>query len=101
MALDTDRVETVTVDSYGTLVDPSAAERRLRERVENPEPVSTLWRMQSLMYTMVSNFVGAYQPFYEMNRDALQYALDVHGVDLPPEERDEILAVYHELDVFP
>lgn len=35
-----------------------------------------------------------------MNRDALQYALDVHGVDLPPAERDEILSTYHELDVF-
>lgn len=35
-----------------------------------------------------------------MNRDALQYALDAHGVDLSTEERDEILAVYHELDVF-
>jgi 2-haloacid dehalogenase len=35
-----------------------------------------------------------------MNRDALQYALDAHGIDLDPAERDAILAVYHELDVF-
>jgi 2-haloacid dehalogenase len=35
-----------------------------------------------------------------MNRDALQYALDVHGVEISTAERDEILAVYHELDVF-
>ena len=44
--------------------------------------------------------MDAYQPFDEMNRDALTYALAAHGVDLTPEERDEILAVYHELDVF-
>ena len=42
----------------------------------------------------------AYKPFYEINRDALQYALDAHGVALSVEERDQILAVYHELDVF-
>jgi 2-haloacid dehalogenase len=100
MSLDADRIETITVDSYGTLVDPSAAEKRLADRVDDPEPVSNLWRMQSIAYTMIANHTDAYQPFYEMNRDALQYALDTHGVDLSAEERDEILEVYHELDVF-
>ena len=100
MTFDADRVETVTVDSYGTLVDPSAAERALADRVEDPKPVSDLWRSRSLMYTMVGNAIDFYQPFYEMNRDALQYALDVHDVDLAADERDVILSVYHELDVF-
>jgi len=100
MPLDTDRVETITVDSYGTLVDPSAAETRLEALVDDPEPVSNRWRAQSIAYTMIANHVDAYQPFYEMNRDALQYALDANGVDLPPEDRDEILEVYHGLDVF-
>jgi hypothetical protein len=35
-----------------------------------------------------------------VNRDALTYALAAHGVDLPDAERDETLAVYHELEVF-
>ena len=76
------------------------AEMTLADRDGDPEPVSELWRARSLEYTFVANAVDAYQPFYEMNRDALQYALDAHGVDLATEERDEILAVYHELDVF-
>lgn len=100
MTFDPERVETVTVDSYGTLVDPSAAERALADRVEDPESVSNLWRSRSLMYTMVGNAIDFYQPFYEMNRDALQYALDTYGVDLDSEERDAILEVYHDLDVF-
>jgi len=100
MPFDPDAVTTVTFDSYSTLVDVDAAERALEARVDDPEPVSKLWRARSLEYTFVANHVDAYQPFYEMNRDALQYALDAHGVDLPPDERDEILAVYHELDVF-
>ncbi|WP_134671596.1 haloacid dehalogenase type II [Halorussus marinus] len=100
MTFDSDAVRTVTFDSYSTLVDVDAAERALDARVEDPEPVSKLWRSRSLEYTFVANHVDAYQPFYKMNRDALQYALDAHGVDLPPDERDEILAVYHELDVF-
>ncbi|MFB6167597.1 MAG: haloacid dehalogenase type II [Haloferacaceae archaeon] len=100
MSLDTDRVETVTVDSYGTLVDPRAADRALAERVDEPEPISRLWRSRSLTYTMVGNVVGFYQPFYEMNRDALEFALAAHGVDLPSEEVDEVLSVYLDLDAF-
>lgn len=93
-------VTTVTFDSYSTLVDVDAAEKALRARVDDPEPVSKLWRARSLEYTFVANHIDEYQPFYEMNRDALQYALDVHDVDIAPGDRDEILAVYHELDVF-
>jgi len=100
MALDADRVSTVTFDSYSTLVDVEAAEAALADRVEDPEPVSRLWRSRSLTYTFVANAIDAYQPFYEMNRDALTYALAAHGVDLAAAERDEILAVYHELEVF-
>lgn len=100
MGFDAEQVSTVTFDSYSTLVDVDAAEKALADRVDEPEPVSKLWRSRSLAYTFVSNAIDAYQPFYEMNRDALQHALDAHGVDLATEERDEILAVYHELDVF-
>ena len=100
MSFDADRVRTVTFDSYSTLVDVDAAEQALADRVPEPEPVSRLWRSRSLAYTFVANQVDAYQPFYEMNRDALSYALAAHGVDVTTEERDAILAVYHELDVF-
>ncbi|MFB6196622.1 MAG: haloacid dehalogenase type II [Haloplanus sp.] len=100
MPFDPDRVSTVTFDSYSTLVDVEAAEAALADRVADPEPVSRLWRSRSLAYTFVANQTDAYQPFYEMNRDALQYALEAHGVGLSPDERDDILAVYHELDVF-
>jgi len=100
MSFDPDRVTTVTFDSYSTIVDVDSAERALADRVEDPEPISTLWRTRSLTYTFLANFLDAYKPFYELNRDALTYALSVHGVDLSPAERDEILSVYHELDAF-
>jgi len=100
MSFDPQRVSTVTFDSYSTLVDVDAAEKALADRVSDPEPVSRLWRSRSLQYTMVANFVDAYEAFYEVNRDALQYALDATGANISTTERDEILAVYHELDVF-
>ena len=101
MTFDTDAVSTLTFDSYSTLVDVDAAEKALAARVEDPEPVSKLWRSRSIEYTLVSNHIDAYQTFYEMNRDALAYALDAHSVDITETKREEILSVYHELDVFP
>ena len=90
----------VTFDSYSTLVDVDSVERALADRVDDPEPVSRLWRARSLEYTLVANHLDAYQPFYEMNRDALTYALAAHDADVSDEEREEILSTYHELDVF-
>ncbi len=100
MSFDADRVTTVTFDSYSTLVDVDAAERALGEYTDDPASVSSLWRTRSLEYSIVSNHIDAYKPFYEMNRDGLQYALDAHDLDVTEDERDEILSVYHELDVF-
>ena len=100
MAFDPRRVTTVTFDSYSTIVDVDAAESALAEHVDDPQSVSTLWRARSMEYTFVSNHIDAYQPFYEMNRDALQYALDSFGADVSTAERDEILSVYHGLSAF-
>ena len=100
MPFDPSRVSTITVDSYSTLVDVDSVEEALRERVEDPEAVSRLWRSRSLEYTMVANHLDEYQPFFEMNRDALEYALDAHDVDISTDERDEILDTYHDLEVF-
>ncbi|MFW5973901.1 MAG: haloacid dehalogenase type II [Natrialbaceae archaeon] len=100
MPLDTEAIETITVDSYGTLVDPSAATDALEGRVENPVDVSDLWRSRSLTYAMVGNAIDRYQDFYQMNRDGLAYALAAHGYDLPEGTVSEILSVYHELDPF-
>ena len=100
MAFDPDRVSTITFDSYSTIVDVDAVEAALAAHVDDPEPVSLLWRARSLEYTFVANQTDAYQPFYEMNRDALEHALAAHGVDLTEDEREAILETYHDLDVF-
>ena len=101
MEFDPDRVTTVTFDSYSTLLDVESTAGALEPYADDPEPIATLWRSRSLEYAMVSNFVDAYDTFYEMNRDALTHALAVHGIDLSGDEIDDVLAVYHELDVFP
>jgi 2-haloacid dehalogenase len=102
MSFDPDRVETLTFDSYGTLVDVAAVEAALAnvDGVTDPEPVSNHWRSRSLLYTMVANAIDAYQPFYELNRAALTHALAAHGIETTPAEREAVLETYHDLDVF-
>ncbi|WP_306055025.1 haloacid dehalogenase type II [Natronococcus wangiae] len=102
MALDPDAVSTVTFDSYSTLVDVDAVEGALEAHtaLEDPEPVSRTWRARSMQYTLVANHLDEYETFYEINRDALAYALAAHDVECSDEEREEILAAYHDLEVF-
>lgn len=100
MSIDPSGVSTVTFDSYSTIVDVDTTTGPLAEYADKPDRVAATWRLVSLMFTMAANDVDAYQPFYEMNRDALAYALEAHGIDVDAETREEILGVYMDLDVF-
>lgn len=100
MALDPERAEAIAFDSYGTIVDVNTVQEPLSEYVDEPELVAQLWRERSLAYAMVGNAIEEYDSFYEMNRTALRYALDVAGVELGEDEREEILSTYNDLAVF-
>ena len=102
MSFDPDAVETIAFDSYGTLVDVAGVTEPLSEYVDDRDPklVAKLWRERSLSYAMVGNAIEEYDSFYEMNRHALQYALETAGIDVDEDEREEILSTYHDLPVF-
>ena len=100
-----DEIETVTVDSYTTLVDVDAQEDALEEYVddlEDPASVSQRWRSKYIEYSIVANDVEEYRPFHELIDLGLRYALEAHGHDVAPEVRETIRrTVYEErLSVF-
>ncbi|SFC18954.1 2-haloacid dehalogenase [Halobiforma haloterrestris] len=104
MSFDPDRVTTVTFDSYSTLVDVDSVETALVDHeavadVDTPS-VSNTWRQRAMEYTLVGNALDRYESFYEVNRRALEYALAVHGIETTPDDRAEILSVYHDLEPF-
>lgn len=100
MTFDSDAVETIAFDSYGTLVDVSSVEDALSAYVDDAEVVARLWRERSLQYAMVGNAIDEYDSFFELIRHALTYALDAHGIDLDEQEREDVLSAYDDLDVF-
>lgn len=104
MAVDPEQVETITFDSFTTLVDVhSTTTRALSEYVDDPETVAdvaSLWRFRAVEYRMVCNAVEPYETYYETTRHALEYALAVHDVDLPKDDVEDIASRFRELDVF-
>jgi 2-haloacid dehalogenase len=100
-AFDSEPVETLTLDSFTTLVDVHGPTREaLAEHVEDPDAVASLWRSRAVDYRMVATFLDAYEPYRQTTREALEYALAVHGHDLPESAVDGIVATFDRLPVF-
>lgn len=100
MTLDTDRIHTITFDSYSTLVDPRSAGRVLEEYTDEPEAVAARWHSLAVRYAIVANHVDAYRTYYELHTDALAFLLADRGYDLSDEKIEELTDVYYDLDPF-
>src|SRR3954465_2372218 len=91
-------VRACVFDAYGTLFDVHAPLARLASGIgSNAEEISHLWRRKQLECTWLRSRMGVHADFWNVTRDALDYALDVHGVS-EPGLRDEIMALYLKLD---
>jgi len=92
-------------DAFGTLFDTTSPAARLRERADVPvgvvDDVVALWREKQLQYSYLLALMTAYRPFDEVTNDALSYALDYYGVDLPADARGDVAGAYDDLDPFP
>jgi 2-haloacid dehalogenase len=101
MSFDPDAVETVTMDSFTTLVDVHGPTREaLAAHVDDPDPVAALWRSRAVDYRMVATFLDEYETYSQTTREALEYALAVHGHDLPGPAVEEIVSTFDALPVF-
>lgn len=101
LEFDPSAVETVTLDSFTTLVDVHGPTREaLAEHVAEPDPVASLWRSRAVDYRMVATFLDRYEPYRQTTREALEYALAVHGHDLSDSAVDEVVSTFDELPVF-
>ena len=92
------QIETITFDSYTTLVDVGSQEDVLIEYIDdldNPEAVSRFWRARNMMYTVIANDIDAYQPFYEILGLSLKFALETYGHDVSEEVRNEIRRIVY------
>ncbi len=94
-------------DAYGTLFDVSAAARRAASREGGGrlagiwESVAADWRLKQLQYTWIRAVAGAHTDFWQVTCDSLDWSLEAAGLAEDRALRNQLLALYRELDAFP
>jgi 2-haloacid dehalogenase len=100
MGLDPTAIETVTFDSFSTLVDLDSTAPAVETLVEDPTSFAHDWHDRAVHYSMIANYIDAYETYYQLHRDALEYLLAARDVDVSADELDEMVSIYHEMEPF-
>jgi 2-haloacid dehalogenase len=96
-----DGIRAVVFDAYGTLFDVHGPVRKLAAEIgPKADDISKLWRQKQLEYTWLRSLMGVHADFWHVTGDALDYALDTHGID-ELGLRDELMSLYLKLDAYP
>lgn len=94
-------IKACVFDAYGTLFDVHSAVAKYRDRLGDiADPVSMLWRTKQLEYTWLRSLMGCHADFWQITRDALDYAFERHHVDDDGLHGD-LMAAYLKLDCYP
>ena len=95
-----DGIKACVFDAYGTLFDVHAPVASVAAKIgDNAQAVSDLWRLKQLSYTWLRSLMGEYVPFWQVTGEALDFALETHGID-DLSLRDELLKLYLTLDAY-
>ena len=83
-------IKACVFDAYGTIFDVHSAVGRHRHRLgDKADPVSMLWRTKQLEYTWLRSLMGRHADFWQVTREALDFAFDMHRIDDPDLHREE------------
>ena len=94
-------------DAYGTLFDVAAAARRAASEpggeslAKHWQDLAALWRDKQLQYTWLRAITDAHADFWQVTREALDFALEAQGLAEEDALRKRLLALYWELDAYP
>jgi 2-haloacid dehalogenase len=94
-------IKACVFDAYGTLFDIHAPVARLAGEIgPKAQELSRLWRLKQLEYTWLRSLMGVHADFWKVTSEALDYALEFHGID-DPGLKDELMVLYLKLDAYP
>lgn len=90
-------------DAYGTLFDVNAAARALASEIgPHWQQLAETWRAKQLSYSWLRSLMGgAHADFWQVTSDALDYALEEHGLGNEPALRQHLLDLYRDLACYP
>jgi 2-haloacid dehalogenase len=94
-------VKACVFDAYGTLFDVHSAVGKYRDRLgEVADQVSITWRTKQLEYTWLRSLMQKHADFWQVTKDALDYALDVYNIK-DDTLRDDLIEAYLHLNCYP
>lgn len=94
-------VKHAVFDAYGTLFDVhSAAAQHQKKLGDKAQAVSALWRTKQLEYTWLRSLMQRYVNFAQVTANALDYALESHGIK-NENLRHDLLDAYLKLSCYP
>ena len=94
-------IDACVFDAYGTLLDVASAVRNKSDRIgKDWQALAALWRTKQLEYTWLRSLMGDYADFRSVTGDALDFALESHGLsdDLL---RKDLMDLYDRLEAYP
>ncbi|MRH41770.1 haloacid dehalogenase type II [Aquibacillus halophilus] len=95
-------INTIIFDSYGTLFDVHSLSNKLENHFSGKgQKISQTWREKQIEYALLRQIMGNYATFFEITKAALTYAIKKHGEQTNPEQMEELVAAYLNLDVYP
>jgi len=94
-------IKACVFDAYGTLFDVHSAVGKHRARLGDvADQVSAVWRTKQLEYTWLRSLMGRHADFWQVTRDALDFAFEMHAVkDL--ELSTDLMEAYLQLTCYP
>lgn len=96
-----DGIKACVFDAYGTLFDVHSAVGKYQQRLGDlADRVSLLWRTKQLEYTWLRSLMGHHADFWQVTRDALDFAFDMHHLN-DPDLWNDLTDAYLHLDCYP
>jgi len=96
-----DGIDAIAFDLYGTLLEVASVGRAAAEITAEPAALVDLWRTKQLEYTWLRSLMGRYQDFWATTGDALDFALDRHGLVVDDDTRARLLGAWLEVSPYP
>ena len=94
-------IKACVFDAYGTLFDVHSAVGKYSGRLGDvADQVSSVWRTKQLEYTWLRSLMKKHTDFWQVTRDALDYALDVFDIR-DKQLRNDLVNAYLELACYP
>jgi 2-haloacid dehalogenase len=96
-----DGIKACVFDAYGTLFDVHSAVGKYREQLgDAADPISILWRTKQLEYTWLRSLMKHHADFWQVTKDALDFAFDAQKIT-DPDLKDGLMNAYMSLEAYP